>query len=439
MKIKLDEIIFDKEIYPRDRINWYKVAEYVEAIQAGEQFPPLIVEKNSKKILDGIHRFYAYRKTGVEEVEVEFREVNEKRLMLVAGMLNSRHGLPLSYSEKRYVAMETAKLDESITQVELAKSLGVSQQTISNWIKEIRAKQVEERNYLIYRLNFLGFKQEEIGKIVGLKQVRVGEILNNVFTNFSETVKSLLKQGFSPSTIAERLNVAEESLVWAIALEGKSDEERMKEFQVAPEIYNVWNFSMRDKRLGHEHIGHIAGQIPLNVIYFYTKQGDLVVDPMAGGGSTIDACLVLGRKCRAYDIEPKRKEILKNDIRKGYPEKAKNCDLIFLDPPYFNMVFDFFKDLDEFYLFIKKLAEDSFSTVKKGGIVALLMGEKTVEPREPLAEECYKIFSQVGFKCIDSISVPMTTQQFTAQQVSVAKKQKKLLGINRSLFIFRRG
>lgn len=438
MKVKLDDLVVDANIYPRNGINWHKVGEYVEAIQSEEEFPPLVVEKNSKKILDGIHRYHAYKKTGIEETEVEFREVEEKRFMLTAGMLNSRHGIPLSYSEKQYVAVETAKLDDSVTQQELANSLGVSQKTISNWIKEIRARQEEERKYLIYRLSLLSWNGNEIGNVVGLSKRQSNEILSSGFSNFTKTALSLLKQGFSPSTIAERLQVSEESLVWAVALEGKSDEERMKEFQVAPEIYNVWNFSVRDKRLGHENPAHIAGQIPLNAIYFYTKKGDLVVDPMAGGGCTIDACLVLGRKCRAYDIEPNRKEIVKHDIRNGYPDKAKNCDLIFLDPPYFNMVFDIFEDISEFYEFIEQLAKHSLETVKKKGYVTVLMQDMTEKGNYCLSGETYRIFKDVGFSYVSHISCPLSSQQFNAQQVEKAKKTKHLLGTNRDMYVFRK-
>lgn len=127
---------------------------------------------------------------------------------------------------------------------------------------------------------------------------------------------------------------------WNFILSDKSDLEKLMEFGGSDEdgkpkmlkYYNVWNFKDCDPRLGQEFKGRIPGQIVMNLLYYYTEQGDLVVDPMAGGGSTIDACLVMNRKCRAYDINPVRKDILKCDIQKGFPEEAKNAELIFLDP-----------------------------------------------------------------------------------------------------------
>lgn len=69
------------------------------------------------------------------------------------------------------------------------------------------------------------------------------------------------------------------------------------------------------------------------VLYLYTKEGDLVVDPMAGGGTTKDVCRVMKRNCLAYDINPSRDDIIHHDITEGYLEEAEGCNLVFIDPP----------------------------------------------------------------------------------------------------------
>jgi DNA modification methylase len=106
-------------------------------------------------------------------------------------------------------------------------------------------------------------------------------------------------------------------LSWAIILNGKSDLERLATFgkseysDDSPRHYNLWIFSLIDKRLGTDHPGRLACQVMLNLLYYYTKQRDLVVDPMARRGVTVDCCLVMDRRCRAYDINPVRREIKK--------------------------------------------------------------------------------------------------------------------------------
>ena len=46
-----------------------------------------------------------------------------------------------------------------------------------------------------------------------------------------------------------------------------------------------------------------------HALYYYTLPIALVVDPMAGGGTTLDVCQSMGRRCLAYDIQPARPEI----------------------------------------------------------------------------------------------------------------------------------
>ena len=104
-------------------------------------------------------------------------------------------------------------------------------------------------------------------------------------------------------------------MIWHILLDKIDDPKKFDMFfekknndptKAKYKIYDIWNFAERDIRLGMKTDGNIAGQIPMNFLYYYTKQGDKGLEPMAGGGSTIDACLVMGRQCIAYDINPKK-------------------------------------------------------------------------------------------------------------------------------------
>ena len=74
-------------------------------------------------------------------------------------------------------------------------------------------------------------------------------------------------------------------------------------------IYNVWNYANCDKRFGQKHPGQIPGQAIINLLLWLTKPFDIVVDPMAGGGTTIDVCKYLLRRYHCFDIDPKRPDI----------------------------------------------------------------------------------------------------------------------------------
>lgn len=70
-----------------------------------------------------------------------------------------------------------------------------------------------------------------------------------------------------------------------------------------------------------------------NLLQRYTKEGDLVVDPMCGSGTTIDVAKELGRRVIGYDIAPYRKDIIQNDARKILLN-SNTIDFVFIDSPY---------------------------------------------------------------------------------------------------------
>jgi adenine-specific DNA-methyltransferase len=82
-----------------------------------------------------------------------------------------------------------------------------------------------------------------------------------------------------------------------------------------------------------------AGATPSWVIWQclqrYTREGDLVVDPMCGSGTTLDVARDLKRRALGYDLtpHPARPDIFRADARKLPLEDAK-ADFVFIDPPY---------------------------------------------------------------------------------------------------------
>ena len=70
-----------------------------------------------------------------------------------------------------------------------------------------------------------------------------------------------------------------------------------------------------------------------NLLQRYTKEGDLVVDPMCGSGTTIDVAKELNRKVIGYDLNIVRPDVIKNDSRK-IPLEKNSVDFVFIDSPY---------------------------------------------------------------------------------------------------------
>jgi len=91
-------------------------------------------------------------------------------------------------------------------------------------------------------------------------------------------------------------------------------------------------FAMQGDRA---YVGATPSWVIWQLLQRYTKEKDLVVDPMCGSGTTIDVARDLGRRALGYDLSPppSRPDIFRADARKIPVEDAK-VDFVFIDPPY---------------------------------------------------------------------------------------------------------
>ncbi len=216
-----------------------------------------------------------------------------------------------------------------------------------------------------------------------------------------------------------------------------------------PTPYDVWSFR-HNRAFGMPHPGAIPAAIVAHTLYYYTRPDALVVDPMAGGGTTLDVCESMGRRCLAYDIHPARPEIQPRDIRLGFPLEASGCDLIFCDPPYHTMLAQKYPSdtiaracLAEWIAFLHNLARHAFITLRPGGFLALLLANQT-EKDIPTgfgyldhAFLGYVAATRVGFLPERRISCPMDGA-YLPQHVRRAQVEGRLLGQVRDLLILRK-
>jgi DNA modification methylase len=113
-------------------------------------------------------------------------------------------------------------------------------------------------------------------------------------------LQTFLSLGKTMDWIAEHYSI-DMQLAWAIRLWEKSDKERAKALKIDIKKYSTWNYTSAHPLMGSNSFkGRIPGEIPFNIIHWFSKPGDLVVDPMAGSGTTLDAALLLNRKCRGH-------------------------------------------------------------------------------------------------------------------------------------------
>jgi len=206
--------------------------------------------------------------------------------------------------------------------------------------------------------------------------------------------------------------------------------------------FDVWNFAYRAPGQGwsgHEW-GGVCGQVIENLLWYYTNPNDLVIDPMAGTGTTYDACMRMQRRCIAYDKYPIRDEIKQNDITEGLPDETKGSQFIYLDPPYFIMKKNEFRDYDHFLDFLRICVKAAREALRPDGYVALILMDVVNKGQKnwPLIGDAYSILKSERMVFERLVGVPLTTQQFSGFNVEKTRKRRKMLGINRQTWIFRR-
>jgi DNA modification methylase len=173
----------------------------------------------------------------------------------------------------------------------------------------------------------------------------------------------------------------------------------------ALESTTLWDYPRqsygRTQKGSNKYAGVTPAFVIYNMVWRYTEPGEVVLDPMAGSGTTIDVCNEEERKCIAYDISPTRPDILQNDARK-IPLSDNSVDMIFIDSPYGDNI-DYSDhpdnigklpaESDEFYEALGRVMAECYRVLKPGKVLGWLIGDQWVK----------KKFTPVGFRVYEQL------------------------------------
>ena len=175
-----------------------------------------------------------------------------------------------------------------------------------------------------------------------------------------------------------------------------------------PENTTVWSFPHRGNWASHtpQYRGNWAPEVVRNILELYSKPGDIVLDPMVGGGTTPVECLLTGRNSISIDINPDAIQITRDrldlpaNITDAVPDTThrtylgdtrcldeigdESIDLITAHPPYVNIIKYTKKvegdlsQFDDYLLFFKefrKAISEYYRVLKPNGYCAVLIGD----------------------------------------------------------------
>ena len=160
--------------------------------------------------------------------------------------------------------------------------------------------------------------------------------------------------------------------------------------------------------------GVTPAHIIWNILQRYTKPGELVVDPMAGSGTTLDVARDLNRRGMGYDLQPTRNDIFNADARK-LPLPDQKADCVFIDPPYSTHIKysgrkeclgELHANSDSYYKAMKEVISEIHRILKKDRHMALYISDSFEKDKVfmPIGFEIYQLLRQF-FKPVDIIAV----------------------------------
>jgi len=234
------------------------------------------------------------------------------------------------------------------------------------------------------------------------------------------------------------------------------------------ECTTVWSFARRGNWATHnsKYRGNWAPEVVRNLILRYSSEGEYLLDPMIGGGTTAIECRLLNRNLLALDINPNALELTKtaldfecennpkiklelNDARALPMLKDESIDFALSHPPYADIItysdkqipedLSNIHDLEKFCDEMEKVAAELYRVLKSGKYCAILIGDtRRQKMYQPLAFMVMERFLKVGFTLKEDIIKHQHNCQATGFWVKKSKEANFLLIMHEHLFVFQK-
>jgi len=235
-----------------------------------------------------------------------------------------------------------------------------------------------------------------------------------------------------------------------------------------PEYTTCWSFPKRGNWATHnpEYRGNFAPQIARNIIEMYSEEGENILDPMVGSGTTLIEAKLLNRNALGIDINPKavelsnialnfdtntntRQKAILGDARNLNKIKNNSVDLILTHPPYLNIIkysegkipedLSNIGSVIKFCNEIETVAKELLRVLKENKYCAILMGDtRKSQHYVPLSYYVMEKFLKVGFVLKEEIIKTQHNCSYSRRWEWKAKKMKFYLIMHEHLFIFRK-
>ncbi len=416
VSVPFSSIVFDEGLYPRvdghDPAVVQTYARDMEQIEAAGKYISLNAEN---VLLDGRHRMLAYKKRadGNSDFEVrvfKYRVASPLESFRLACRLQDR-GKALSNDDRVAGAKRLYALGDH-SQKEIGEALGVSQSTVSTWLSRTLKDEKERKKKAAYDLWLACHTQEEIADRAEVPRQTVADWTKD-FAEISTADISAFSSGFTHP------------------------------------LYNIWKQTRKSGAL--VHFGNSEQRWVENLLFLYTEPADIVVDPFAGSGSTIDVCKKRRRRYFVSDRKPiveREHEIRRHDLTDGVPKgpRWKDVKLVYLDPPYWKQAEGRYSSdptdlanmsLEEFHDQLAGIVEAFARKLTDAYIALIIQPTQWKAPNRQFTDHVAEMLWRIRLPIDMRYSAPYESEQCTPQMVEWAKQNRRCLVLTREIIVWR--
>jgi ParB-like chromosome segregation protein Spo0J len=113
------------------RLNGEDKAHIARLAETETSLPPILVDRRTMRVIDGMHRLMAASLRGQETIDVTFFDGSEADVFLRAVQENVAHGLPLSQADRRAAAERIIVSHPHMSDRAIGHSVGLAAKTVA--------------------------------------------------------------------------------------------------------------------------------------------------------------------------------------------------------------------------------------------------------------------------------------------------------------------